>query len=128
VTTNHLDQTPFIGGLFSGSFCMAISIIGIVLNQKIVVSRKGIEYHVGWSRVEASWKDIEKIALRWDLLPRTEGLLIPKTDKSPLFLSKLFIPLSLFADNWRDSELGGQIKQYVPHLFEPSPLERTSTN
>jgi len=29
-----------------------------------------------------------------------------------------FIPLSTFDDNWRDSELGQQIKQYAPHLFQ----------
>ena len=32
--------------------------------------------------------------------------------------SEVFIPLSLFSENWRDSELGQQIKQYAPHLFE----------
>jgi hypothetical protein len=34
------------------------------------------------------------------------------------FLFYVFIPLSPFDKNWRDSELGQQIKQYAPHLFE----------
>lgn len=33
--------------------------------------------------------------------------------------SELDIPLMLFGgENWRDSELGAQIKQYAPHLFK----------
>src|SRR5215510_12796556 len=59
--TDHLHPTPFVAGLFGGSFCVAATMIGMVLNQKLVVARKGIEYHVGWSRIEVSWKDIEKI-------------------------------------------------------------------
>jgi len=116
--TNQLHPTPFIAGLFGGSFCLATAMIGIVLNQKLVVARKGIEYHVGLSHIEASWKDIEKIVSRWDLFPKTEGLIVPKTGDLPLLLSKLFIPLSLFAENWRESELGLEIKKHAPHLFD----------
>ena len=116
--TNHLNPTPLVAGLFGGSFCMTTSMIGVVLNQKLVVARKGIEYHVGLSRIEASWKDIERIVSRWDLFPQTEGLIVPKTGDLPLLLSKLFIPLSLFAENWRESELGQEIKKHAPHLFE----------
>ena len=32
------------------------------------------------------------------------------------------IPLSCFSNNWRDSELGQQIKQYAPHLFEKEKI------
>ena len=116
--TDHLHPTPFVAGLFGGSFCMAATMIGMVLNQKLVVARKGIEYHVGWSRIEASWKDIEKIVSRWDLFPQAEGLIVPKTGELPLLLSKLYIPLFLFAENWRESELGLEIKKHAPHLFE----------
>lgn len=116
--TNHLNPTPFVAGLFGGSFCLATAMIGMVLNQKLVVARKGIEYHVGLSRIEASWKDVEKIVSRWDLLPQTEGLVVPKTGELPLLLSKLFIPLSLFAENWRESDLGLEIKKHAPHLFD----------
>jgi hypothetical protein len=116
--TDHLNPTPFVAGLFGGSFCLATAMMGMVLNQKLVVARSGIEYHVGLSRIKASWKDVEKIVSRWDLLPRTEGLIVPKTGGLPLLLSKLFIPLSLFAENWRESELGLEIKKHAPHLFE----------
>ena len=116
--TNQLHPTPFVAGLFGGSFCLATAMIGMVLNQKLVVARSGIVYHVGWSRIEARWKDIEKIVSRWDLFPRTEGLIVPKTGELPLLLSKLFIPLSLFAENWRESELGQEIRKHAPHLFE----------
>lgn len=116
--TNHLDPTPLVAGLFGGSFCLATGMIGMVLNQKLVVARSGIEYHVGLSRIKASWKDVEKIVSRWDLFPHTEGLIVPKTGELPLLLSKLFIPLSLFAENWRESELGREIKKHAPHLFD----------
>lgn len=116
--TNQLNPTPFVAGLFGGSFCLATGMIGTVLNQKLVVARSGIEYHVGLSRIKASWKDVEKIVSRWDVFPRTEGLIVPKIGDLPLLLSKLFIPLSLFAENWRDSELGQEIKKHAPHLFE----------
>jgi hypothetical protein len=116
--TNHLDPTPFVAGLFGGSFCMATGMIGIVLNQKLVVAHSGIEYHVGLSRIKASWKDVEKIVSRWDVFPKTEGLIVPKTGELPLLLSKLFIPLSLFAENWRESDLGQEIKKHAPHLFD----------
>ena len=116
--TDHLPRTPFVAGLFGGSFCVAATMIGMMINQKLVVARKGIEYHVGWSRIEASWKDIEKIVSRWDVLPHWESLIVPKTGELPILLSKLYIPLFLFAENWRESELGLEIKKHAPHLFE----------
>ena len=116
--TNQLHPTPFVAGLFGGSFCLATGMIGIALNQKLVVARSGIEYHVGLSRIKASWKDVERIVSRWDVFPKTEGLIVPKTGELPLLLSKLFIPLSLFAENWRESELGLEIKKHAPHLFD----------
>ena len=116
--TDHLNPTPFVAGLFGGSFCLATGMIGMVLNQKLVVARSGIIYHVGWSRIEARWKDIERIVSRWDVFPLTEGVIVPKTGELPLLLSKLFIPLSLFAENWRESELGQEIRKHAPHLFE----------
>jgi len=118
--TNKLHPTPLIGGLFGGSFTLAIGMISIVLNQKLVITHIGIEYYVGWARMEARWKDIASIGFRWGPLPRMEGLLVPATGQVPPF--EKFIPLSLFADNWRDSELGGQIKKYAPHLLENENL------
>jgi hypothetical protein len=114
--TQKLHQTPLLGGLFGGSFTVALGMISMVLNQKLVISQIGIEYHVGWSRMEVRWKNIASIGFRWGPFPGMEGLLVPSTGK--LLLSEMFIPLSLFADNWRDSELGGQIRKYAPHLLE----------
>ena len=116
--TNQLHPTPLVAGLFGGSFCLATGMIGIVINQKLVIAHKGIEYHVGLSRIEVRWKDVEKIVSRWDVFPKTEGLIVPKTGDLPLLLSKLFIPLSLFAENWRESDLGLEIKKHAPHLFD----------
>jgi hypothetical protein len=119
--TNQLHATPILGGLFGGSFTLAIGMIGIVLNQKLIVTRTGLEYHVGWTRIDVRWKDIASIGFRWGPLPRMEGLLVPTTGQRPPF--EKFIPLSLFADNWRTSELGGQIKKYAPHLWNEEAVQ-----
>jgi hypothetical protein len=121
--TNGLKPTPLIGGLFGGSFTLAIGMISIVLNQKLIISRAGIEYHVGWARMEAKWKDVTGLGFRWGPLPRMEGLLVPATGERTPF--EKFIPLSIFADDWRASELGGQIKKYAPHLLESESSAQT---
>ncbi|MFT3892624.1 MAG: hypothetical protein QM730_13395 [Anaerolineales bacterium] len=121
--TNKLHATPLIGGLFGGSFTLAIGMISIVLNQKLIVTRTGLEYHVGWSRMEVHWKDISSIGFRWGPLPRMEGFLVPATGQRTPF--EQFIPLSIFADDWRDSELGNQIKKYAPHLLEKASIPVT---
>jgi hypothetical protein len=72
--------------------------------------------------MEAAWKDITGLGFRWGPLPRMEGLLVPATGERTPF--EKFIPLSIFADDWRASELGGQIKKYAPHLLESeSPVQ-----
>jgi len=116
--SGHLDYTPFATGLLGGSFCLAFMVMSVILNQKIVVTHTGIEYHAGWSHIEAKWRDVEKIVFKWDPFPQIEGLIVAKSGQLPLLLSTLFIPLSLFAENWRDAELGKHIKKYAPHLFE----------
>ena len=43
---------------------------------------------------------------------------LPDWETYSNFATYFFIPLSIFINNWRNSELGQQIKQYAPHLFK----------
>ena len=116
-------------GLFS-----TYTIIQTIINEHIIISEKGIEYHSLGIIVEAKWDDFEKISSYWYRGIRNECLLIdnsqtrikkwsfparyPPTTFLESLRQKTIIPLSCFSDNWRDAKLGQQIKQYAPHLFE----------
>jgi len=101
-----------------------------VIHEHIHVSETGVEYHSPLSIVEIPWSSFEKIAYGWHDYLRVEGLLVDTSrlhiKKSSLFdrrtfdpfsSRKMIIPLSCLSDNWRESELGRQIKQYAPNLF-----------
>ncbi|HAE60390.1 MAG TPA: hypothetical protein DCG54_13015 [Anaerolineae bacterium] len=85
--------------------------------QSITIAPDGIFYYI---------KPFQKIQVGWDGFQKTgkilfrEGLFIKESyliaNGKALYIT--FIPLSTFAKNWRDSDLGQQIKQYAPHLFE----------
>ena len=96
----------------------------------IVVSKNGVVWNSFGFTLSTEWKYIEKISYRTYGFSIQEGLSITKPViqinnvgigylPTPWHMPpvKPFIPLSCFVDNWRDSELGGQIKQYAPHLF-----------
>lgn len=102
-------------------------------NEHIVVSENGIEYYTPWLIVETKWTSVEKVSFFWHNGFRYECLLVdnsqtrirkwafPERYPPTPFIgmcNKTIFPISCFADNWRDSELGQQIKQYAPHLFE----------
>ena len=97
---------------------------------RIVVSKYGVAWHGLGFTLSTGWEDIEKISHHVYGLSIQEGLAatrlklqihktgtgyLPTPWQTPPF--KPFIPLSCFVDNWRDSELGAQIKNYAPHLF-----------
>ena len=98
--------------------------------EAICISDKTIEYRRLGSAFEVYWNDIEKISRNLYFYIQ-DCLIIDKADiritESSMFgypfhynlfdFQKVFIPLSCFSENWRESELGQQIKQYAPHLF-----------
>ena len=120
-------------------FVVLVSLLGVsvtalgiynIRTSYIVISESGIVwYSLGitfWTR----WKYIEKISRRLYCFSIQEGLTINKlmirlNNKGIGYMPmpwqippvKPFLPLSCFSKNWRDSELGQQIKQYAPHLF-----------
>lgn len=131
--------------IFRGVFCFQISFLGLGLvgiyftlqkmrNEHIVIAEKEIEYHSPGIIIVTKWENAEKISNYWHNGFRHECILVDnskivikkwssflgRTIPAPFesFSSKTIIPLSCFSENWRDSDLGQQIKQYAPHLFE----------
>ena len=112
-----------------GSFILLTSFKNIV-SEKIVISDKGIEYHRLGLTFNIKWENIEEINTHWSVPFKQEGLYIdPDLIRITEWWSgsykayggwgrKAFIPLSKFSEDWRNSQLGQQIKQYAPHLFE----------
>jgi hypothetical protein len=102
------------------------------MNENITISEEEIEYQGPDIAFRTKWENIEKISSGWYFPIRIEGMIVDKSSikvtkmaisivkRFPLwgFSQKVFIPLSCFSDNWRNSEFGQQIKQYVPQLFE----------
>lgn len=101
-----------------------------VPTSHIIVSRNGLVWHSLGFTLSTSWEDIEGISHRVYGFSIQEGLAVtrlrlrlhnpvgflPTAWHSPPV--KPFIPLSCFVPNWRDSELGQQIKKHAPHLFQ----------
>jgi hypothetical protein len=129
----------FIPVLCFRIYFLGLGLFGIYVTLKrirsehIIVSDHGIEYHTPWMIVETKWESIEKVSFFWHNGYRYECLLVDNSQTrirkwsfperyppAPFreMTRKTIFPLSCFANNWRDSELGGQIKQHVPHLFE----------
>ncbi len=98
--------------------------------ERVTLSDSGIEYHRIGLTFHTKWENLRDINTHWFSFFEQEGIsldpdLIRITEwwqgsykTYGGWSQKVFIPLSKFSDNWRDSELGQQIKQYAPHLFE----------
>jgi hypothetical protein len=136
-------STTIYAGIIMGTFSYFIRmfaalymVMGVVVliatvyalkSERIIVTPKGIEYHVPLTfAIEASWGEMEEIRRYW----LREGLFVDRNSINIKYANRntyatfmgfgqsAFIPLSSFSENWRDSELGQQIKQYAPHLFQ----------
>jgi len=101
-----------------------------ITSAHVILSDNGIEYHRLGLTFNVKWENIEKIGIYYPIPYRLEGLFV---DHSLIKLKewwlgtfaiyggwgrRAFIPLSSFSNNWRDSLLGQQMKQYAPELFE----------
>jgi hypothetical protein len=132
-------ETSIFNYIYFGMFAIFILFITFkgITSEHIVLSDTRIEYHRVGLTFNVNWENIEEINMHWSIplsIPlKQEGLyidqsLIKITEWwSGSYLSyggyggwgrKSFIPLSIFSENWRDSELGQQIKEYAPHLFK----------
>ncbi|MFN8412886.1 MAG: hypothetical protein U0Z26_10895 [Anaerolineales bacterium] len=138
----------FISLLFYASrevFCVQIVFLGFgifninymlrKLNEEhIEISQNGIEYHAPGIIFATNWEEIKSITKHWHNGGRHECLVVDnskirmkewsffygRTIPQPFELPPRYtlIPLGCFSEDWRDSELGQQIKQYAPHLFK----------
>lgn len=94
--------------------------------QFIKIASDKIYYRTFGYIVEIEWSHIKRIGKYKNLFWKYEGLYLSKSEGTVTVWfpgvrfdrSEVFIPLSIFAENWRDSELGQQIKQHAPHLFQ----------
>jgi hypothetical protein len=109
-----------------------------IISERIVISDNGIEYHRLGLTFNAKWEYIKEVNPYWSIPFKQEGIYIdPDLIRITQWWSgaykayggwsrKAFIPLSKFSDNWRDAELGQQIKQHAPHLFEQENIIRVN--
>lgn len=103
-----------------------------IRKENLSISEEGLEYNGPDLAFRTKWKNIESISAGWHFPFRAEGVIVDKSviqvrkmsfgviKRYPVwgFSQNVFIPLSCFSDNWRDSELGQLIKQCAPHLFK----------
>jgi hypothetical protein len=105
----------------------AFWVIHRVRNEHITINKEGIEYRTPWIAYKGEWEDFET-GKHWSIFGKQEGLFADKSQINLLWhlepygmyaglSQRVFIPLNCFSENWRDSDLGQQIKQYAPHLF-----------
>jgi hypothetical protein len=129
-----IRQIPFINIIY-------LLLIGYVIvrvfyrikDETITISDTGIEYNTPGTILEINWENIYKISYCWRRLIKQECLVIDQSyvkierwavdpNSYPTLVENhqknIAIPLSCFSDGWRNSELGQQIKQYAPRLFE----------
>jgi hypothetical protein len=104
-------------------FVMAIYVAN---KTRIVIDEKGIEYYVPLNfAYRVGWGNINEVGYYWF----REGLCVDKTSIEIIYDSRRtyatlmdfgqfsFIPLSIFAKDWKKADIGQHIKQYAPHLF-----------
>jgi hypothetical protein len=123
-TTTFQQVCAFPFYSLSSFFLGLLSIYGYF--QSIKITSNKISYRMFGYNVEIEWHNIKRIGEYKNLFWKYEGLYLSKSEGTVTvwFLgarfdrSEVFIPLSIFAENWRDADLGQQIKQHAPHLFE----------
>jgi len=102
-------------GLLEWLLVIGWAIIGIAFSydalfKKLTISESGIEYQAFLQHFFLSWDQVEGIPARFSFKVLIEKSLNGKRKRT--------ISLYQFTDNPIDSELGQQIKQYAPYLFE----------
>ncbi len=137
VTVSIFDRVGYYGFLCAGLFSVIPICLSLMSNNTVIlVFEDGIQYRDGGLFVDAKWSELTELQEKQYLyFWKQSGVIVsnPTTHEVQLSLvtklayslenpvrikNSAFIPLSFFIDNWRDSELGKQIKQCAPHLFE----------
>jgi hypothetical protein len=93
--------------------------------EHVVFSKDGIQYDTTGYKVHIPWSNVTRIGMYRSGIFKFDGIFATYFSQDlklwfpgSAFLGKeIFIPLSMFAKDWRNTELGQQIRQYAPHLF-----------
>jgi hypothetical protein len=91
--------------------------------ERLIISQDYLEYDGINYSIRVDWQNIDQLVIKKELADSIECLVLNHskvhllTQKTRAIPREFIIPLSGFADNWRDAELGQQIKQYAPRLF-----------
>ena len=109
-----------------------------IRKENISISDTGIVYDTPGMILDVNkWENIKKISCCWRFFIRQDCLVVDQSNVKiknwtinansypsvlEAYPQNIAIPLSCFSNNWRDSELGQQIKQYAPHLFEKEKI------
>ena len=96
-----------------------------IWNQCLTISESGLEYNRLGLDFEVDWESIQKSGsyIFWSgLFADKSSIRIRKWFLGTIemymgFGQSVFIPVSCFAENWRESLLGQFIQQNAPHLF-----------
>ena len=110
--------------IFLLAFIFALHTLLVAYTEKIVVSSDGITFERIGLSVFIKWQDMDRIAYRRTLGITYEGVFTPREkavlkgiESYGVLGKEVYVNLFRYAEHWRDSELGSQIKQYAPHLF-----------
>lgn len=90
------------------------------LFKRLAISESGIEYRAFLQHFSLPWNEVEEIPERLSF-----KVLIGKSVDGK---RRRLISLYHFADNPINSELGQQIKQHAPHLFEKEKSVQSADN
>lgn len=111
------------------ALCIIFFAMKNLTTERLTLSDEGIEYHRLGLTFNTKWENVRVLRTRWFSPFEQEGIFLAadqfritewwiNSNELGVWGQKAFIPLSKFSDNWRNTELGIQIKQYAPHLFE----------
>lgn len=113
-------------------FILAGALYGIIhaYTEKLLLSPSGITLQIIGLQASVKWNDINRIGRVSNFPGKGFEALFTQKEKvsvtngkgkqvqDPPLFNEVSIKLSRYSENWRNSELGQQIKQYAPHLFE----------
>jgi hypothetical protein len=125
-------DSSWIGFLAFLGILEIFSALLIISSVNLIISESGIVYNLLFRlSIKANWTQFEGISSirsrfgeQEYLIGNTSDFKLPTlilpsmTGKVRTISRKFIVPIEWFAENWREAELGQQIKQYAPDLFQ----------
>ena len=117
--TNYFSWSLRDGLRFTGESVLAV-LYFCSLFDNLAIDKEGFKYRSFGITYSGKWSDAQTITERRIFLfdwTRLEGFYIEKKKLSSgdrwILAKDIFVPLSQFSLNWRDSNLGQQVKEYL---------------